>query len=230
MIINVLQGLLPNTHLISVDEKTGIQALGRPHPEVGMKKGKKRRIETEYIRNGTICLMAAFELSKSRILYHWTNSTRKEPDFLFFIQQTCQRIPADEKVIFLLDQLNTHKSASLVEWVAKEEHFPGDLGKKESRGILKSMASRKAFLETSSHRIRFVFTPKHCSWLNPIENWFSKIQRQLLKYAEFNSVNQLEESIDQYIQFYNQTLAKPFNWKFKGFYKNRKLNGLKLRS
>ncbi len=114
LIIQVLQGLLPDTHLISVDEKTGIQALGRPHPGAPMKKGKPRRIETEYLRNGTICLLAAYELKKAQLLYHWTNPTRKEPDFLYFIQQTCAQIPDQDKIIFLLDQLNTHISESLV--------------------------------------------------------------------------------------------------------------------
>ena len=91
LILQILSGELKNTHLISVDEKTGIQALSRKTADVPMKKGKDRRLETEYTRNGTTCLMAAFDVGKANILHHWINPTRKESDFLYFIQQCNQK-------------------------------------------------------------------------------------------------------------------------------------------
>jgi len=127
-------------------------------------------------------------------------------------------------VILLTDQLNTHKSASLVEWVASEISYKGGLGKKEQRGILKNMKSRAKFLEAQTHRIRFVYTPKHCSWLNPIENWFAKLQRHAITGESFISIEMLEKRIKEYIQYYNDVLFKPINWRFKGFHKNKVLN------
>ena len=117
----------------------------------------------------------------------------------------------------------------MVKWVAKEVGFEGDLGKKGVSGILKNMVSRQAFLEEEQHRIRFVYTPKYCSWLNPIENWFAKLQRHIITGGSFCSVEQLEQDIKAYIEFYNRCLVKPLKWKFKGFYKAKKLKNINCR-
>lgn len=102
-----------------------------------------------------------------------------------------------------------------------EEYDQQEIGVKGESGFLKSMETRKKFLERAHHRIQFVFTPKHCSWLNPIENWFAKLQRQVIKNGNFFSVNELNKKIEKYIDFYNQYLAKPLKWKFKGFQNNK---------
>lgn len=209
-----------------MDEKTGIQALKRIAEGQLMKVGKCRRIEYEYERKGTICLMAAIDVGKGNISHYRLHDTRTEEDFLVFIRETVVNYPKDEEIIFMADQLNTHLSASLVEWVAKEIGFEGDLGKKRSHGILKSMESRKQFLEKKQHRIRFVYTPKHCSWLNPIENWFAKLQKHVIKYGNFDSVEDLNNKMEAYIRYYNDCLIKPLKWKFSGFNKNKKFNYL----
>ena len=206
------------THLISVDEKTGIQALERIAIRP-MKKGQVRRQDPEYIRHGTTCLIGAYEVASGRIIEFRLHPTRNEEDFVAFIQDTLSTLPEEDTVIFLVDNLNIHLSASLVELVAKKINFTEDLGKKESRGILKNMLSRQAFLENPQHRIRFVYTPRHCSWLNPIENWFGRLQRQVIKHGNFHSVKELEQNIAAYIGFYNRCLAKPLKWKFTGFLK-----------
>ena len=117
----------------------------------------------------------------------------------------------------------THQSESLVVWIAEQIGFKDELGKKGSRGILKNMQTRQSFLENPQHRIQFVFTPKHCSWLNPIENWFAKLQRHVITYGNFSSVKELENKIEAYIGFYNRHLIKPLKWKFKGFIKAQQL-------
>lgn len=218
------------THLISLDEKTGIQALSRNAPTVAASKGRPRRIETEYTRNGTTCLMAAYNVGTGKVLHHWTNQTRKEEDFLHFAQETESKLPQEDNVVFLLDQLNTHMSESLVIWAATKNGYHKELGKKGREGILKNKASRRAFLEREGQKIRFVFTPKHCSWLNPVENWFSKLQRHVIKYGDFSSVEDLENKIREYILFYNNCLAGVMKWKFKGFSKNKKLNCIVFRA
>lgn len=188
-----------------------------------MYKGQIQKQEYEYKRNGTTTLIAGFCVKSGKIIQRHLGPTRNEADFVKFCQRTVNVLPKQAAKIFLLDQLNTHKSESLVRWVATEIDYKGDLGVKGKQGILKTMDSRMAFLENPQHLIRFVFTPKHCSWLNPIENWFGKLQRQVISSGIFTSVEQLESQIKQYIKYANQCLAKPLNWTFKGFTKNKKM-------
>lgn len=214
-------------HLISVDEKTGIQAIERLEGRgPGSRKARKRK-EFEYKRNGTTTLIAALDVANNQIIHQRIHPTRKEEDFLIFVQQTVQKFPPTNKIIFLADQLNTHLSASLVQWVAQQQNDPQDLGTKGKAGILKSQKTRKRYLQNPQHRIRFVYTPKHCSWLNPIENWFAKLQRHVITYGNFESVEDLTQKIAQYIPYYNRCLSKKINWTFKGFHKNKKLECIK---
>ena len=125
-------------------------------------------------------------------------------------------IDPDGEWIFIADQLNTHKSESLVRLVAERCGIEVDLGIKGKSGILKSMPSRSAFLQDTSHRIRFVYTPKHTSWLNQIKIWFSVLVRRVLKRGNFTSVDQLRERILAFIDYFNQTMAKPFKWTYAG--------------
>lgn len=171
--------------------------------------------------------MAAFDVGKGNIVHHKLKDTRNEKDFLLLVQQTVAKYPKGDEVVFMADQLNTHKSASLVKWVAGQIKFEGDLGKKGQNGILASMESRMQFLEDHQHRVRFVFTPKHCSWLNPIENWFSKLQRHVITYGNFTSIEDLCAKVENYIEYYNECLVKPLKWKFKGFTKNKKVKCLR---
>ena len=199
-------------HLISTDEKTGIQALEREI--LPMKPGSVAKHESEYKRNGTCCLIGNFEVSTGIVSGSLT-STRTEADFLTHISETV-KLDETGSWIFVLDNLNTHKSESLVRFVAEDMGFTGDLGVKDKSGILKSMESRGAFLETVEHRISFVYTPKHCSWMNQIEIWFSILVRKLLKRSSFKSVDELKLRILEFMKYFNQTMAKPFKWTYKG--------------
>lgn len=196
------------------DEKTGIQALS--HSQIiEAKKGQIKRIESEYSRNGTTCLIASKNVSTGKINSYTLGLTRKEKDYLRHIQSIVATNPS-KKHIIICDQLNTHKSESLVKWIASLCYKKIDLGKKGKNGILKSQKTRMKFLEKEKHRVRIMFTPKHCSWMNQIENWFGILQRKVITRGEFISVENLNKKIESFIKYYNEVLFKPCYWSFDG--------------
>jgi transposase len=205
-----------NIHIISTDEMTGIQALERAYPTDTVKPGKIEFQEFEYIRHGTLSLIASWDVASGGIYHSNVAPTRNEDDFNRHIASIIATKPSDGW-IFVTDQLNTHKSESLVRLVAKNCGVDIDLGIKGKSGILHSMESRVAFLTDTSHRIRFVYTPKHSSWLNQIECWFSILVRRLLRRGNFTSTNDLKCQIFSFIDYFNSTFAKPFVWKFLGY-------------
>lgn len=221
-ILHSVSGSGENEYLFSVDEKTGMQALERKTLSM-VKAGKALRMEYEYIRHGTTSLMGAVHVGTGQMEFYRIHPTRKEEDFVTFIDSLCTQLGPEARIQILVDQLNIHKSESIVRYIADQIGFTGELGIKRRQGILKNLASRMAFLENENHRIRFLFTPKHCSWLNPIENWFGRLQKHRLNHASFSSVPDLEEKMTKYIQFANKHLSKPYKWKFKGFNKNKPL-------
>ena len=203
-------------HLVSTDEMTGIQALERAERTRPMKPGRVELQEFEYIRHGTLCLIANWHVALGKVVTPSIGATRTEADFAAHITQT---INTDPKAgwIFIVDQLNIHQSESLVRLVAEYCGLDIDLGIKGYSGILESMSTRATFLADPTHRIRFLYIPKHTSWLNQIECWFSILVRRLLKRASFTSLKDLRDRIVAFIDYFNRTMAKPFQWKFKGY-------------
>jgi transposase len=143
------------THVISTDEKTGMQALERLHA-------------TKPVRPG------------------------------------------------LLERVEFDVSATLVELIARRCGIEEDLGMKGKTGILKSKKTRRRFLQDTLHRIRFVYTPRHCSWLNQVEIWFSILARRLLKRSSFTSLEDLHRRTLAFIEYFNAVLGKPFRWTYTG--------------
>ena len=168
-----------NIKIVSCDEKTGIQALEREITP--MKKNHCELRDNSYERHGTQCLIANFDVSTGEVISPTIQDTRTEEDFKNHIEQTV-KIDPDASWIFVVDQLNTHMSESLVLLVMMLCGLKGvDVGKKGKSGILKNMQTRKEFLSNQAHRIKFVYTPKHASWLNQVEIWFSILVKRLLK-------------------------------------------------
>ena len=201
---------------VSTDELTGVQALERKEAGLPMQPGKVERREFEYIRHGTLAFIISRDVVTGKVLAPQAGPTRTEADFLAHVQSVVATDPNATRWHFAVDNLNIHKSASLVYWVADESDLDIDLGEKEKSGILHNQPSRAAFLSDPTHRIVFHYTPKHCSWLNQIEIWLGILTRKLLRRGSFTSVEQLKAKVLSFIEYYNDTMAKPFKWTYQG--------------
>jgi len=201
---------------VSTDEMTGVQALERAAPGLPMARGKVERREFEYVRHGTRSFIINFDVASGQVITPSCGPTRTEADFLAHVQRTVESDRAACRWHFVTDNLDTHCSESLVRYVAELSRITEDLGKKEHHGILKSVASRAAFLRESSHKIVFHYTPKHASWLNQVEIWLSILVRKVLRRGNFTSVADLEAKVLAFIAYFNRTMAKPFKWTYQG--------------
>ncbi len=201
---------------LSTDEMTGVQALARKHPDRPMQPGHVLRREFEYTRHGTLSFIVNFEVTAGRVGQVSAGPTRNEADFLAHIQPTVEAVPHIAQWHFIVDHLNTHQSASLVRYLAAESDLALALGVKGQSGSLASMDSRAAFLSDPTHRLVFHYTPKHASWMNQVEIWFSILSRKLLKRGTFTSVADLKAKVLAFIDYFNRTMAKPFRWTFQG--------------
>jgi transposase len=206
--------LAAGERVLSTDEMPGIQALERKHPTRLLEPGQEERREFEYIRRGTLTLIANFDIAQGMVVAPSLGPTRTEEDFVTHLTRTVAGDDEATRWHFVLDNLNTHQSESLVRFVAEHDGLEADLGQKGKRGMLQSMVTRAALLSDPTHTIVFHYTPKHASWMHQIELWFSILVRKLLKRASFTSVEDLQARVRAFIQYFNTTMAKPFKWTY----------------
>jgi transposase len=195
---------------------TGVQALERKHPGLPMAAGKVAAREFEYLRHGTRAFILNFDVATGQVVAPSCGPTRTEADFLAHIKRLVATDPEARKWHLVCDNLNIHKSVSLVRYVAEISGLTEKLGAVGQGGALQSMRSRAAFLSDASHQIVFHYTPKHASWLNQIEIWLSVLVRKVIRRGNFTSVAELEEKVRAFIEYYNRTMAKPYRWTYAG--------------
>ncbi len=202
---------------ICVDEMTSLQANELRAQTLRSVPGKVGRYECQYMRHGTLSLTGSWDVVLGQMIQTTIQETRNSEDFARHIDQTIATDPKAEW-LFVLDNLNTHYGEPIVRLVASllgiAENTLGD--KKKRQGILGNAKSRRKFLSDRNHRIRFVFIPKHSSWLNQIEVIFRIISKRVLRHASFTSKQDLKEKLIAFIEYFNQTFAKPFQWVFNG--------------
>jgi transposase len=205
-----------NIRTVCVDEMTSLQANEKRAPGKRPSPGQCGKEECQYTRHGTVCLTGNWDVVEGQFLLPTVEETRNNEDFAKHIDRLIKTGLADGWV-FVVDNLNTHCGEPLVRMVAKHLGIPSkELGRVKKYGILKDMASRRAFLSDISHKIRFVYIPKHSSWLNQIEAVFGMINRRVMRGGSFTSQADLIEKLKRFTTYFNDTIAKPMNWTYTG--------------
>jgi hypothetical protein len=195
--------------LVCCDEKTGMQMLGRKDPTQPAQPGKPAKREFEYIRYGTRTLIASFVVPTGEVVWD-LGQTRTSEDFGEHIGHVARQFPEFDCFDWVLDNLNTHWSLEVCEYVAALSDVPF-----EPR-YLRNGAERRAFLTDPSHKHVFHFTPKHGSWLNQVELWISVLERRFLRRGDFTSAADFEQRLQAFLLDYNARGAHPYRWTYTG--------------
>ena len=171
----------PSEAVISIDEKTSIQPRPRRATTLAAAPGKSVRVEHGYQRKGALHLFAAFDTRSGKILAH-TAQRKRAGEFISFLEYLEKKLlPSLTTIHVVLDNLSVHKSKAVRAWLAVHPRFV------------------------------FHYPPVHCSWLNQVEQWFSILQRKLLRHPNFPDLIALAAALVEFIARWNR-FAHPFNW------------------
>jgi transposase len=207
--VNAFQLYQRSRLLISSDEKTGMQILQRKYPTQLVQPGKPEKREFEYLRHGTRALLTSFVVPTGKVVWD-LGETRTSLDWVAHLRHVRQTYPDMQGYDWVVDNLNTHWSLEVCRLVAEGCKVP--LVEKD----LHCGMQRRAFLSDPSHKVVFHFTPKHGSWLNQVELFFSVLARQLLRRGDFTSVEQFSERLQHWLERYNEQKAHPYRWTYTG--------------
>ena len=175
--------------VLCIDEKSGMQALGRKHDLRLASRGRSGRHDCEYVRHGTRTLFAVFNPHTGDV-YSEVRKRRKTVDILDFMEAVARRYPR-KKIYVIWDNLNIHCDGKHQRW--------------------------NQFNRRHGNRFRFFYTPIHASWVNQVEIFFGIVQKRVLRYGVFNSARELEGALRRFIRHWNHHEAHPFRWTFKGY-------------
>jgi hypothetical protein len=195
--------------VVSVDEKTGIQALERLSETQPARPGQIERREFEYRRHGTRCLIGSLVVATGQVIGSVT-AQRGRWDFVRHLRDVVEQFPDVRRFHWVMDNLNTHYTYEMCRYLAKD----GGCWADELR--LRTGKERRAFLSSGCARHVVHFTPTHGSWLNQIEIWFGVLSRRVLRRGDFTSVVELTRKILEYIAHYNAHFAHPYEWTYTG--------------
>ncbi len=175
--------------VLSIDEKTGMQALERRFPDRPPAPGRPRRREFEYTRHGTQSLLCAFEVHRGRVVGQ-CGPTRTAADLVRFMEDLTVLYPTGP-VHVIWDCLNIHFDGREQRWTA--------------------------FNARHGDRFVFHYTPTHASWVKQVELFFSILERQCLRNGSFRSTEELRAVVLEFIAAWNRDRARPFRWTFTGY-------------
>jgi transposase len=195
--------------VICSDEKTGMQILQRKYPTQPARPGHPEKREQDYIRHGTRALIASFVVPTGEVVWD-LGLTRTSQDFAAHLLHVARQVRGWQGMTWVLDNLNTHWSVEVCEVLAMLNELPF------CPRSLRTGAQRRAFLTDPEHAYRFVFTPKHGSWLNQVELWFSVLARRFLKRGDFAGAEQFEVRLRAFLEDYNSHQAHPYRWTYTG--------------
>jgi transposase len=195
--------------VICADEKTGRQILQRASPTQPVQPGKPEKREYEYIRHGVRALLASFVVPTGHLVWN-LGPTRTSTDWALHLANVVHQLPDMQRYDWVVDNLNTHWSLAVCRLVAQWCEVPF-IPQTLLRGV-----QRRAFLSDPTHQHVFHFTPKHGSWLNQVELWFSVLARRFLKRGDFASAHDFETRLCDYLEVYNTHHAHPYRWTYTG--------------